>query len=523
MASNRTSGTVLFVHRGPDKILYLTAHAKQDRLQVSAFGEVDSECPLSEIVERLAAKNVRAKKLVLLLPRSEFDVHVYQVPKLDENEIPLLISNLVAESHDIAEVTTDYVLDPKINSDSQNALTWTIPTAELSGFKSDAKQNGLSLLAVTSVTMGSISLWRNIVKTKSPHAIILNIANRSLDFSVIYNHEIAHVRSIPFASTNDDEIIPRLISELQRTVAITGENDESDSTRIYLFGSASQRKPVAEALTNEFNVAVSILNPLDHMDFKNDTLSTDECESYVHLLGAAKAVFFDKLDVDLVSPRKAIEKRLPWRKIGWYSTAAAVLVGLGGFVFWDDAAKQAEEIVEKRKQFDGLARDARRVLEMKDELAAIRSWRRNEVVWLDELDELSRKLPPREKSLIRRISMLTANDGTSKIDLSVEVSDDQLVAGLEAAIRAERNQVKSKRVSESNSNDQEKWNFETSIQFSAQPPKLSFVNPEEKSVETELGSGKPNSVSEKVDQNGDPISSEAPEAARNKSAKEGLQ
>lgn len=115
---------------------------------------------------------------------------------------------------------------------------------------------------------------------------------------------------------------------------------------------------------------------------------------------------------------------------------------------------------------------------MKDELATIRAWRKNEVIWLDEIDQLSQQLPPREKSLIRRISMLAAADGSSNIDLSVEVAENELVSGLENAIRTDDNKVKSKRVSESSDKTGAKWNFETSIQFTAKPPKLSFVKTE---------------------------------------------
>ena len=268
MKPKRITGTTLFIQKGTQQALYLVASPKQERLQVTAFGILESENPVSEITEQLTAQKIRPRNLVLLLPRAEFDVNIYQVPFLDEDEIPSLISNLVAESHEGEETTTDFLLNAKDASDSQNALTWTLSSQKLKDFAAEAKTSGMSLMAVTSHTMGSISLWRNLVQTKTPHAIILNIANRSLDFSVIYNREVTHVRSIPFASDSDEQIIPRLISELQRTVAITGGNDETDSTGIYLFGSAGKRKSIAEALTQEFEVAVSILNPLDNTEFK---------------------------------------------------------------------------------------------------------------------------------------------------------------------------------------------------------------------------------------------------------------
>ena len=125
------------------------------------------------------------------------------------------------------------------------------------------------------------------------------------------------------------------------------------------------------------------------------------------------------------------------------------------------------------------------MIEMKDELATIRAWRKNEVIWLDEIDQLSQQLPPREKSLIRRISMLANADGSSNIDLSVEVAENELVSGLENAIRTDDNKVKSKRVSESSDKTGGKWNFETSIQFTAKPPRLSFVKTEDQTESPE--------------------------------------
>ena len=486
----RKSGQTLFVQLGQDHSRFLCATVLREKnrpgsLNVLAFGEEESSRSLEEIAADLSARKLRPKNLVLLLPRSEFEVHFYQLPEVESDDLPSVISNLVSESMDTMEFTTDFVLHSR-EPDGQNALTWSLEDKTIQDFRDEARKNGMSLVGITSHVVGSISLWRNLVHSRSPHAVVVTIANRSIDFSVIYNHEVTHIRSIPFSQEAIEPVTSRLISELQRTVAITGDADESESTRVYLFGSPEHRKPIAEALTEEFEVPVSILNPIDNTEFKDERLTVAQSESYAHLIGAAKAYFFDKLDVDLISPRRAVQKTLPWRRIAIWVVLIFSAIGAGGFVIWDDATQQEQEIAERRKHFDSLAGDARRVLEMKDELAAIRAWRKNEVVWLDQLDELSKKLPPREQSLIRRISMSASDSGGTKIDLAVEVNDNSLVAGLEDLIRTKDNKVASKRVSESAVPDGEKWNFETSIQFNAVPPKLSFI-PEKEVVEQNTG------------------------------------
>ncbi|MEC9093918.1 MAG: hypothetical protein VX438_14510 [Planctomycetota bacterium] len=483
----RPSGLTLFLQKEQELSRFVVASAKQDRIAIAACGEVPTEGCLEKIAETLHREKLKPKNLVCLLPRSEFEMNVFQLPDIEEDEIPQLVSNLVTEANDETEITTDYVLNFPDEA-GQNALALSLRNSTLELLHNESRQVGMNLSAVTFHGMGAISLWRTLVPVKSPHAVIVTIANKAIDFSVIYHHKVMHVRSIPFQNDDIAQITARLISELQRTVAITGNNEETESTRIYLFGSPEKRSPIAESLTTEFDVPVSILNPLNSLDPGSQQISLEESEAYAHLIGTANAVHLAELDLDFISPRRPEQKTWPWQKIGIWSLVASVLFAAGGFVISDDAAQQTTEISEKRTEFDDLAMDARRVIEMKDELAAIRAWRRSEVIWLDQIDELSLKLPPREESLIRRIAMSVGNDGSSKIDLSVEVAQNELVVGLENAIRSKTNQVKSKRVSESSDKTGEKWKFETSIQFTAKPPKLSFIEqdlpPEQKSPET---------------------------------------
>lgn len=483
MRKKKSSGMTLFVEFGPEQSKYLCASVAREKsgsvqLSVSGFGQSATGRSIEELVAQLATEKIRPRQVVLLLPRSDFEVNSFQLPEVDEADTPQLVTNLVSESMDSMDFTTDYLLNSRSDSEGKNALTWTLANDVLNDFRNEAKQSGLTLAGVTSHAIGSVSLWRNLVKSKSPHAVIVTIASQLIDFSVIYNHEVTHIRTIPFSADDVEQISRRLIGELQRTVVMTGESEGNEATRVYLFGSPEHQKPIAEALTEEFDVPVSILNPVDRTKFTNGSMSADGSEEYAHLIGAAKAYFFDRLEVDLISPRRPQSKSLPWRRIAIWAFLVVSLLGIGGFVVWDDAVRQNEEIAERRKEFDELATEARRVLEMKDELAAIRAWRASEVVWLDELDQLSRDLPPREQSLIRRISMNVDDNGQTRIDLAVEVSDSSLVAQLENSIRSEKNRVNSKRVSESSGREGAKWNFETSIRFDAQSPMLSFLDPE---------------------------------------------
>lgn len=521
MLSKNRKGLTLLVELGTDQARYLCAQPSRDRSQpgrlvVNGYGLQESSRSLEELVKHLATRKLKPKHLVLLLPRAEFEVNLFQLPEVDENEVPQVVRNLVTESVDSIDCTTDFLLHARGETEGSQAMAWTLANSVLDDLRNEARRCGLNLAGVTSRSVGSIALWRNLVQSKSPHAVIVTIAQGSIDFAVIYRRQITHIRSIPFPKEDLERVTARLISELHRTVAVTGDDTESDATRIYLFGSAEERKSIAEALTEEFEVPVSILNPVDNTEFADQPLNSADSEEYAHLLGAAKAHFFDKLDIDLIAPREPEKKTLPWRRIATWAFVVLSLAGLGGFVLWDEAQQQQAEIAEKREQFDQLAPQARRVIEMRDELAAIRAWRSNEVVWLDQLDALSRALPERKKSLIRRVSMGVADDGVARIDLAVEVADNSLVVGLEQAIRTDQNQVVSKRVSESTGPAGERWNFETSIRFEVTPPKLSFIEDEsgqKPASETEPPeSVKPEPTSESATEPDNPAESVEPDS-----------
>lgn len=484
------SGFTLFVQQNAEQSRYLCAkpgkkqHAGKLTIVDMGLVEGNPENPherLGEILERISAKKIRPRNLVMLLARSEFEVNLFQIPELEADEIPGTIQNLVTEATDNPSTTTDFLLN-SADGEHFNALTWTLDDGFLESLKNETRQKGLKLVSVTSHAMGSIALWRYQVQSRSPNAVVVTIANGAIDFSVIYHREITHVRSIPFQNPDVEAVTRRLISELQRTVAIVGDQDENDSTRIYLFGQQEKNKTIAEALSEEFDVPVSILNPLDQCQLDPQLTDLSEPECWTQLIGAAKGWFFDHLDIDLLSPRRPVQRTLPWKRIATWAAVALILIGSGLYVVWDDAQMQAKEIAEARSEFDNLAGDARRVLEMRDELAAIRAWRKDSVVWLDVLDDLSRNLPPREKTLIRRVSMSAGSSGQARIDLSVEVADSGLVTGLESALRQSGNQVRSKRVSESPSREGERWRFETSVLFENTPPKLAFVEPVEKTA-----------------------------------------
>jgi len=172
----------------------------------------------------------------------------------------------------------------------------------------------------------------------------------------------------------------------------------------------------------------------------------------------------------------------------WGGVAAAVMLSIA-YVAWSERSEQLEAIENKRASVEKFSKRATKAQELQDVLTAVRQWQRNDITWLDELDQLSERFPTRQQSLVRRMSLSSASNGAGVVDLSVQVSSPEVVAALESAIRDERHSVTSKRVSEVADVEGLNWAFETRIVFRPLPrPPLQVIDEAEPVEQSAKGS-----------------------------------
>ena len=96
MQAKRKTGLTLFVQAGQDASKFLCAQpardANQSRLSVLAYGETEASDGFSGIVSLLGEKKLKPRNLVLLLPRSAFEVNLFQLPDVEADDVPLMVS-----------------------------------------------------------------------------------------------------------------------------------------------------------------------------------------------------------------------------------------------------------------------------------------------------------------------------------------------------------------------------------------------------------------------------------------------
>ena len=107
----------------------------------------------------------------------------------------------------------------------------------------------------------------------------------------------------------------------------------------------------------------------------------------------------------------------------------------------------------------------KRTSETSERVEAISDWQAGEVVWLDELRDLSRRLPSSRDVVLLRMSLMPERSGGGTVEFSGLVRDPLIVARMEQNIRDQYHDVRSKRIQERGAGKYS-WVFETSMSVS---------------------------------------------------------
>jgi len=146
---------------------------------------------------------------------------------------------------------------------------------------------------------------------------------------------------------------------------------------------------------------------------------------------------------------------------------AAALLGLlacaGAYAYWDAYSTLAERnrhLAAQRKDLDETLKRSRQRTQLFD---AVSNWQANEIVWLDELRELSLRLPPSRDLLVQRMTISTGRSGGGVIELQGVVRDASVVAGIDRNLHDEYHAVSPRRTGGYPQGNQYPWLFERTI------------------------------------------------------------
>ncbi len=145
------------------------------------------------------------------------------------------------------------------------------------------------------------------------------------------------------------------------------------------------------------------------------------------------------------------------------AVTAVVLAALAiGYYVWSEAAAADDRIRGLAAEFKEIDDLLKRTAEQSQRIEAIGQWQAGEVVWLDELRDLARRLPASRDLVLMRMSLLPERSGGGTVEFTGLVRDPLIVARMEQNLRDEHHDVRSKGIKERGAGKYS-WGFETSM------------------------------------------------------------
>jgi hypothetical protein len=149
---------------------------------------------------------------------------------------------------------------------------------------------------------------------------------------------------------------------------------------------------------------------------------------------------------------------------------AAAVIGLGVFWVWNQVRLLDNEIADLKAKSAGYKTILDKGKEIQAKVDQVDKWARTDVVWLDELYELSKDLPESKDVVLADLRFGAKAGSASSIDLRGVVSSASTIGAIDERLQDKRHTVIAKNVDSESKVPSYPWNFMSSLQVNPDVP-----------------------------------------------------
>ncbi len=435
--------------------------------------------------ERLKAAGIAPAPVLISLGRDRVILKEVRYPAVSASEEAAIVRfQAVKELTDPAEeVVIDYTSagDPSATGE-QRAWALVLRRELLNTYQTLCKAAGLKLVGITPRPFGTLTALRRLVGTTvltpapdPPDAAmaVLTVTERWAEFCVVRGDTLLFARALaPGAG---------LAGEVRRNLAVyLGQAQQNPVRAVYLAGS-TEHAALRQRLQDMLAIPIHSFDPFGGVE--KPELPTDKRGEFAGAVGLLHALADRRpLAINFAKPKQPKPPRDPNKRriLLGAGVAAAVLVAAAVYCVSQVAAKDrilTERALEKAELDQLLAQmedDSKRIKALDD-------WTQSEIVWLDELYDLTDRFPDTNKAFLLQytaVPLLKAATAKSKHVAKVEIKGattddyqpvDKLISDL---VREGYANVKPKNLARNTGVDVRRYpqQFTTSMEVDKLPP-----------------------------------------------------
>ncbi len=414
---------------------YVLASAQRGKVSIISATSV----PLVDVVEggsdpqpdlanslrlALADRKLGHPKTLVAVDRRSIELLHLTLPPATDKELPHLVAN--AAMRESATVTEQSVLDfvpDGVDPAQPRAVTAAVISAEqLEHIKNTCAVAGLKPRRLLMRPYASASLFaRGSAETEQP-CLLVNLVGCEVDLTVFHESRVVYSRTARLPEAADETTLHnRLIGEINRTLAVAiqgclaGESIES----IFIFGSPGERQALIDQLNETPGISATHFDPFAVVEAPEGPIP-EGAGRFAALLG----MVLDETQggarhgshaIDFLHPRKAAKPPNPRRRAAMAGALVMAALSAGGFQTWSNAKTIDEENYLLERELTELNQSVKLIGKQEKLIAAVGRWQASDVLWLEELREISLRFPADQEAVILRMSLGPPRSGSGGV------------------------------------------------------------------------------------------------------------
>jgi Tfp pilus assembly PilM family ATPase len=442
----------------------------------------------ARIAKELDARGCGRPEALVSVGRTRIELRQLTVPPAADDDLPDLVRFQAAREFN--ELDDRWRLDfLPIDTGGESAktvLATAIAPAEIGAIEKVCERAGLTLRRILLRPCEAASLL-GAGGAKLPQ-LLIELFAEEVDLTVLRDGKTVFLRTTRFAGQRPP--LPALVAEIRLTMAAarnqlgaeTGESVKLDS--LVLCGHEAADEQLAQSVQAELGLPVTLLDPFEGMSVAPPVLATlpPHADRFAPLLGMLQAELRGTAHaIDFLHPRRKPEP-VNRRKL-WISLAAAAAVLVVAYFIYSQVTHilLAADVARMKKQAtdkETALQEAKKKTGAK--VAYIKKWADQDTIWLEELYELSREIPPARDVMFTSLTMSvnarsssSQTDYKSQMDIKGATRTKETFGEMAEAVRGGAGTMLPKDVKEASRSGATgyPWQFEATLLIEKEPDK----------------------------------------------------
>ncbi len=415
----------------------------------------------------LAGRRLSRAAILVGVERSSVELLHFTLPPAKDQELPELVANQAMRESQL--VTEESILD-FVPTEDDPTKPRAVTAAAMSREQLQRIQNTCATAGVKPTRMllrpfASTSLFLRMAAPSEQVYLLVHRVADEVDLTVVVEGKAVFSRTVRLPEgVDDDQLTGRLLAEINRTVAATPPNElGGDPVEcVYVFGGPEDHQELLGRIREDLFLPARLFDPFGALSVREELIPEDRGR-FAALLGMVLDEAHGTHAVDFLNPRKPPE---PVSRLRLAAIAGAVLAAVVlaiGFHIWGELSAINDDYRQQAARLRQLNDMLKKAAAQKQVIEAVADWKSSDVVWLDELRDLSIRMPSARDALLLRMSMSGSRSGGGTIEVHGLLRDPKILGNVESQIRDPYREIRSPRIQERLAERDYTWLFQASI------------------------------------------------------------